>query len=67
MGWCSGSEVWDSMLDEILALDVDNHIKGDILKALFDTLRGMDWDCDVPTGVDWLDEILYPPGEEDDY
>lgn len=46
MGWCSGSQVFDDTVPYILAQDISNTAKYEIVKGLISALYKHDWDCD---------------------
>ena len=44
MGWCSGTQIFDDVLDLVLANDeVD---KKELVKVLIEALGNQDWDCE---------------------
>ena len=42
MGWCSGTVVFDSIIEALLDSKVD---KKETIKYLINVLEDMDWDC----------------------
>lgn len=44
MGWCSGTILFDSVLDYVLGDGKDADPK-ELIKYLINTLEDMDWDC----------------------
>lgn len=59
MGWCSGSDIFDTAVNTVEPLVKIGMLPEEegtkILKAIADTLYSMDWDCDDPYGVPWID------------
>lgn len=45
MGRCSATEVFDPVTGFILAYDLPDAVKLDLIKKLVDTLENYDWDC----------------------
>lgn len=43
MGWCSGTYIFDDVMDEIL--DVPKINKKRLIKKLITSLQNQDWDC----------------------
>lgn len=46
MGWCSGTEIFDPMAEAILAVDLSDKTKVQLLIKLIRTLWQNDWDCE---------------------
>jgi hypothetical protein len=44
MGWCSGTEIFDAVVEDLLNPDLS---KEDIIYNLILTLEGRDWDCQM--------------------
>lgn len=42
MGWCSGTVVFDAVMDAVLKPETDRAV---MLRTLIDALEDMDWDC----------------------
>lgn len=71
MGWCSGTHVFDSILDTLL--NDDKIDKETIIKTLINSFEDADWDCqsdseyyDHPLVKKCFEEI-HPSWFEDDY
>lgn len=45
MGWCSGTEIFDDVLDEILDSGLSVDTQSRIVRLLADALENHDWDC----------------------
>jgi hypothetical protein len=73
MGWCSGTEVFDAVLNEILDVkELSDKRKKKIIEVLVDVLKDQDWDCE-PDSEYWDHPLvrsvfmdLYPDMFEDD-
>lgn len=46
MGWCSGTEVFDPVVNKVLQQDIGDANKTAIIIALIKALQDMDWDCE---------------------
>ena len=44
MGWCSATEFFDNVAEQLL--DKDEIAVEEVLMVLAETLRDMDWDCE---------------------
>lgn len=53
MGWCSGTYVFDVVVEDILAADIQESDKVKIISNLIRVLEYMDWDCQ--TDSDFFD------------
>jgi len=45
MGWCSGTEVFDSVAGYVLDSNLTGEQKYDVLRQLANALEWQDWDC----------------------
>lgn len=45
MGWCSATEIFDSVAGFVLKADAPKELKFEVLKKLADALEDQDWDC----------------------
>lgn len=45
MGWCSGTEIFDKVLKEVINTDLPAENKDRIVRVLIDALEDGDWDC----------------------
>lgn len=46
MGWCSGTEAFDPVVNKVLQQDIEDNQKITIVIALIKALQNMDWDCE---------------------
>lgn len=73
MGWCSGTDIFDRVVEMILKTNTSDDEKYKLIYALGEVLEGNDWDCQgdsdyrneplvrkalIDLGNDWLDEEL---------
>jgi hypothetical protein len=56
MGWCSGTEVFDPVVNKVLQQDIGDANKTAIIIALIKALQDMDWDCESDS--DYWDHAL---------
>lgn len=49
MGWCSGTDVFDSVVANLLTIS-DENVVVDQITALIVTLQREDWDCEADSG-----------------
>lgn len=56
MGWCSGTDIFDRMVQMILKTGATDDEKYQLIYALGEVLEGKDWDCQGDS--DYLDEPL---------
>ena len=46
MGWCSGTDIFDSVCEELLSMEeISEDAKKRLLKSLVKSLEWHDWDC----------------------
>lgn len=45
MGWCSGTEVFDDVVQELFTTEATEAVKQQIIVALIKGLERNDWDC----------------------
>ena len=59
MGWCSGTEIFDNMADEITSpyYDMSPGLAADLLNELIRNLRDHDWDCESDSKY-WDDPFI---------
>lgn len=43
MGWCSGTEIFDAVVDHMM--EEGHCLDREVLVVLVDALEGQDWDC----------------------
>lgn len=71
MGWCSGTDVFDTMANFVLNSDASGDAKYEVLLALADVLEDHDWDCQGESGhrgdpiVQRVFKKLHPDWDED--
>ena len=46
MGWCSGTDIFDPVVNKVLQQDIDDKQKTKIIIALIEALQEHDWDCE---------------------
>lgn len=46
MGWCSGTDVFDPVVKTVLATDIPEGAKREIINSLINALWESDWDCE---------------------
>jgi len=54
MGWCSGTEIFDTVCDNLIIDDKVN--KKELLKSLIQVMWEHDWDCE--TDSEYIDDEL---------
>lgn len=72
MGFCSGTRVFDPMVEFILKSSQTDDEKVEAIKVLIEALEDMDWDCQYDS--DYIDDplvdrafvALHPDWHEDD-
>lgn len=47
MGWCSGTDVFDTVVKGVLCLCIRDKEKIDIIENLIVALHDQDWDCET--------------------
>lgn len=47
MGWCSGTDVFDTVVKDVLCLCIRDKEKIDIIENLIAALQKQDWDCET--------------------
>jgi len=51
MGWCSGTYIFDSVVDPIIYMDINDGDKKEIIKTLIEALWSQDWDCEYDSDL----------------
>lgn len=73
MGWCSGTVIFDDVLDYVLNSELPEDKQAKIVKVLMDSLESEDWDCQSDSKhyehpiVQAVIKELHPDWEEDDW
>ena len=71
MGWCSATGIFDAVLDELSAQEVEPEVLTGVAEVLYDVLTDADWDCEYDSKYfdTLLIEIMYSRGDldEEDY
>lgn len=71
MGWCSGTEIFDVVVEKAFAHIVDESERKNFIKAIKPVFDAGDWDCESDSEYwdDYLVDIMYEMGQldEDDY
>lgn len=47
MGWCSGTEIFDTVVSDILSSTLQEHSKVNMIVNLINALQDNDWDCET--------------------
>lgn len=68
MGWCSATGIFDAVLDELTAQEVEPEVLTGVAETLYDVLTSQDWDCESDSRYfnTLLIEIMYSRGDLDD-
>jgi uncharacterized Zn finger protein len=45
MGWCSGTDVFDDIVEQVLDMKIKAKAKAEIIAVVVDALENHDWDC----------------------
>lgn len=45
MGWCSGTDIFDRMVQIILKLEISDDAKYETIYSIAEVLEDNDWDC----------------------
>lgn len=46
MGWCGGTDIFDPVVKIVLAAEMPEETKFNIIRALTESLGDQDWDCE---------------------
>lgn len=57
MGFCSGTDIFDDVVSDILIVPIEKNIKIHLITSLIESLEKHDWDCQQDS-VFWANPIV---------
>lgn len=69
MGWCSGTEIFDSVMKKLIEMKLPEEQQLEIATVLIKAMKGHDWDCHSDSayyGTPLMDKAMIALGHEFD-